>query len=79
MTSSATMVDSCHVHPSSSLAASDRVQGAGYSESEVETDDVTYIGDRCGSSRTGDRHGSSRIGDGGGHVSGNIEVGAVFE
>jgi hypothetical protein len=38
MTSSATAVDSCHVHSSSPLATSDQVQGVGYSESEVETD-----------------------------------------
>jgi hypothetical protein len=37
MTSSATVVDSCHVHSSSPLATSDQVQGVGYSESEVET------------------------------------------
>jgi hypothetical protein len=29
--------DSSHVHSSSPLAASDQVQGAGYSKSEVET------------------------------------------
>jgi hypothetical protein len=32
------MVDSCHVYSSSPLAASDQVQGAGYSKSEVEND-----------------------------------------
>jgi hypothetical protein len=31
------MVDSCHIHFLSPLAASDPVQGAKYSESEVET------------------------------------------
>jgi hypothetical protein len=36
--SSAAAVDSCHVHSSSPLATSDHVQGAGYSEFEVETD-----------------------------------------
>jgi hypothetical protein len=30
--------DSCHVYSSSPLPTSDQVQGAGYSESEVETD-----------------------------------------
>jgi hypothetical protein len=30
--------DSYHIHSSSPLPASDQVQGAGYSESEVETD-----------------------------------------
>jgi hypothetical protein len=30
--------DSYHIHSSSPLSASDQVQGAGYSESEVETD-----------------------------------------
>jgi hypothetical protein len=38
MTYSAAVVDSCHVHSLSSLAASDQVQGVGYFESEVETD-----------------------------------------
>jgi hypothetical protein len=38
MTSSAATADSCHVHSSSPLAASDQVQAVGYSESEVETD-----------------------------------------
>jgi hypothetical protein len=37
MTSFAAMVDSCHIHFLSPLAASDPVQGAKYSESEVET------------------------------------------
>jgi hypothetical protein len=37
-TSSATTADSCHVHSSSPLAASDHVQGAGYSKSKVEID-----------------------------------------
>jgi hypothetical protein len=36
--SSAVAGDSCHVHSSSPLTASDQVQRAGYSESEVETD-----------------------------------------
>jgi hypothetical protein len=35
--SSAATANSCHVHSSSPFAASDQVQGAGYSESEVET------------------------------------------
>jgi hypothetical protein len=35
------MVDSCHIHSSSPLAMSDQVQGAGYSESEVEIDAAT--------------------------------------
>jgi hypothetical protein len=38
MTSFAATADSCHVHSSSSLDMSNQVQGAGYSESEVETD-----------------------------------------
>jgi citrate lyase synthetase len=38
MTSSATVAGSCHVHSLSPLAISNQVQGAGYSESEVETD-----------------------------------------
>jgi hypothetical protein len=38
MTCFTAAVDSCHVHSLSPLAASDQVQGAGYSESEVETD-----------------------------------------
>jgi hypothetical protein len=37
-TSSAVVTDSCHVHSSSPLAASDLVQGVGYSEFEVKTD-----------------------------------------
>jgi hypothetical protein len=37
-TSSTTVVDAYHVHSSSPLATSDHVQGAGFSESEVETD-----------------------------------------
>jgi hypothetical protein len=37
MTSSAAAGDSYHIHSSSPLAASDQVQGAGYSESKVET------------------------------------------
>jgi molybdopterin-biosynthesis enzyme MoeA-like protein len=37
-TSSTTAGDSYHVHSLSPLLASDQVQGAGYSESEVETD-----------------------------------------
>jgi hypothetical protein len=40
MTSSIAAADSCHVHFSSPLAASDQAQGAGYSKSEVETDAV---------------------------------------
>jgi hypothetical protein len=40
MTSSAVTADSCHVHSSSPLATSDQVQGAGYSESEMETNMV---------------------------------------
>jgi hypothetical protein len=39
--SSAATGDSCHVHSSSPLPASDQVQGLGYSESEVETDTAT--------------------------------------
>jgi hypothetical protein len=39
-TSSIAAADSCHVHFSSPLAASDQAQGAGYSKSEVETDVV---------------------------------------
>jgi hypothetical protein len=38
MKSSTAMDDSCHVHSSSHLLASDQVQGTCYSESEVETD-----------------------------------------
>jgi hypothetical protein len=38
MTSSAAVVDSCHVHSSWPLAAADQVQGEGYSKSKVETD-----------------------------------------
>jgi hypothetical protein len=38
MSSSADVIDSCHVHSSSPLAVADQVLGAGYSESEVETD-----------------------------------------
>jgi hypothetical protein len=38
MTSSDAAIDSCHVHSSSPLAVADQVQGAGYSESEVEID-----------------------------------------
>jgi hypothetical protein len=38
MKSSAAAGDSCHVHSSSLLPASDQLQGMGYSESEVETD-----------------------------------------
>jgi hypothetical protein len=38
MTSSTAVAGSCHVHSSSPLAASDHMQGPGYSESEVETD-----------------------------------------
>jgi hypothetical protein len=38
MTFSAAAVDSCHVHSSSPLNASDQVQGAGYSKFEVEID-----------------------------------------
>jgi hypothetical protein len=30
--------DSCHIHSSSPFSTSDQVQGAGYSEFEVETD-----------------------------------------
>jgi hypothetical protein len=37
MKSSAAADDSCHVHSSSSLPASDQLQGARYFESEVET------------------------------------------
>jgi hypothetical protein len=37
-TSSATTVDSCHIHSSSPLSTSDQVQG--YSKSNVETDGV---------------------------------------
>jgi hypothetical protein len=32
------VADSCHIHSLSPLLASDQVQGAGYSEFEVETD-----------------------------------------
>jgi hypothetical protein len=39
-TSSAAVVDTCHIHSLLPLAAADQVQGAGYSESEVETDVV---------------------------------------
>jgi hypothetical protein len=42
-TSSASTVDSCHVHSSSPLAVSDQLQGVGYSESEVETDDASTL------------------------------------
>jgi hypothetical protein len=38
MKSSAAVGDSCHVHSSSPLPASDQVQRSGYSKSEVETD-----------------------------------------
>jgi hypothetical protein len=41
MTSSAAVVDSCHVHSLSPLAAYDQVRGEGYSKSKVETDDAT--------------------------------------
>jgi beta-galactosidase beta subunit len=37
MTSSAVLVDACHVHSSSPLVVADQVQGVGYSESEAET------------------------------------------
>jgi hypothetical protein len=37
-TSFAAVVDSCHVFSSSPLVVSNQVQGAGYSESKVETD-----------------------------------------
>jgi hypothetical protein len=40
MTSFDAATDSCHIHSLLPLAASDQVQGAGYSESEVETDVV---------------------------------------
>jgi hypothetical protein len=40
MTSSGAVGDSCRVHSSSPLLASNQVQGAGYFEFEVETDAV---------------------------------------
>jgi hypothetical protein len=36
--SSTATVDFCHIHSSSHLAVFDQIQGAGYFESEVETD-----------------------------------------
>jgi hypothetical protein len=38
MTSFTVATDSCHKHSSSPLPAADLVQGAGYSESEMETE-----------------------------------------
>jgi hypothetical protein len=37
------VVDSFHIHSSSPLAMFDQVQGAGYFESEVETNDATAL------------------------------------
>jgi hypothetical protein len=49
------------------------VQGAGYSESQVEMNTAAL---NC--SRIGDEHGCSQFEDGDGRVSGNIEAGMVF-
>jgi hypothetical protein len=87
MTSSTTVIDSGDVHSSSPLAAANQVQGAGYSESEVETNATdlklgtnvaTLELEMDAAALKLETHIYSQFGDGDRCISRNIKVGEVF-